>query len=119
MPVTRTRTRKKKEAETKLVPATLHVVSRVVGSDEDDKDSMYELDVRQFEVDPAYVTLKAGVTKSPQQYESVRIDVSVSTPCYVEELDDTIEAVSEIVYEALQREVEAYGVGGEEDGEED
>jgi hypothetical protein len=93
-------------------------VSRAPGNpDKEDKEETWELDAQVFETDPAYVTIKAGVTKSPQQYESVRIDVSVSVPCYREDIEKTAEAVSELVYETLSAEITAYL--GDVDGEED
>jgi hypothetical protein len=64
--------------------------------------------VRKFEVEPAYVRVNAGVTKNMGNYESLRIDVSLSVPCYVEEMDTVFPKVADMVAAYLDIEKENY-----------
>lgn len=58
----------------------------------DDEEEYVEeqLEVRRFPdgVAPAHVTAKYGMTLNLGNYESARCDVSVTLPCFVEEIDD-------------------------------
>jgi len=47
--------------------------------------------VHKFETATASVTVEYGATINLGNFESVRIGVSVTVPCYVEELDQTYE----------------------------
>jgi hypothetical protein len=67
-----------------------------------------EMDIHTFETEPAYVRVNAGTTKNLGNFESLRIDVSISVPCYVELVGRTFEAVAQEVSEKLYSEVEAY-----------
>lgn len=49
------------------------------------KDEKKDLEIRIFETEPAKVFVGLGLTISLKQYESIRIDVGLSVPCYVEE----------------------------------
>ena len=53
-----------------------------------------QLEVATFpeEVEVAHVSAKFGLTISLAPYESARIDVGVSLPCYPEELDRAMES---------------------------
>lgn len=66
------------------------------------------IEVTQFVTEPAYVRVSAGVTKKLADYESLRVDVSMSVPCYVEEIDTVFPRVAARVSELLTEEVEAY-----------
>lgn len=67
-------------------------------------------EVHKFVTEPAYVRVAAGVTKSmgPSTYEFLRLDVSVSVPCYVEMIESTYQAVSEQVAALIDEEVTKY-----------
>ena len=73
------RTRTRKEIE-KTEEAVLVVTASGVGIEEEKRKS---IEVRKFETDPAYVRVNAGVTKNLGNYESLRVDVSLTVPCYV------------------------------------
>lgn len=89
-------------------------ISVTVNSGEGLGDPVEEhLEVHKFEVEPAYVTVGAGVTKNLGDYESLRVDVRVSIPCYRENLESVYGLVSEFVAAKLQEEVDAYTGGGE------
>jgi len=49
-----------------------------------------DLEVRKFEVEPAYISVNHGRTVNLGDYESARVDVRVSVPCYREEITDAI-----------------------------
>lgn len=53
---------------------------------------------------PAYVKVGAGMTIPLGQYESLRIDVSVSLPCLPSEIDDAYVTASDYVAEKLGEE---------------
>lgn len=74
--------------------------------DTDEADE--QLEVQKFETDPAYVRINAGVTRSIGDYESLRVDVAISVPCYKEEMDDILDTVGEMVQERLESEVDNY-----------
>lgn len=123
MPKT-TRTRARKTVDTSP-PATITVQNRIVTKHDGEesevvlKDEYEELEVQRFEVEPAYVEVKAGVTKALRQYESLRIDVSMRLPCYTERVDATFEYASDWVSDRLYDEVDDYFKGEDGDGEED
>jgi len=79
------------------------------------KESREVIEVREFATNPAYVKVQAGVTKSLGDYEFLRVDVSISVPCYAEEIDQVFPIVAEKVSDKLTQEVEAY-LGSNEDG---
>lgn len=60
--------------------------------------------VRPFATDPVYVSVKKGFTKQPRRYESIRVDVSLTFPCYVEEAAQVYQEVSDKVEELLDEE---------------
>ena len=53
---------------------------------------------------PAYVKVGAGMTVNLGQFESLRIDVSVSLPCLPEEIDDCYVTASDFVADKLNEE---------------
>lgn len=72
----------------------------------DQKVEEFESEV--FETDPAYVRVAHGVTRSIGDFESLRVDVSVSMPCYKEKIDETVRLLGERVEEYLEDELNAY-----------
>ena len=73
-----------------------------------EKETTKTLRVRKFEVEPAYVRVNAGLTKSLAPYESLRIDVALTIPCYVEEIDTVFGKVADRVSAYLEEEVKNY-----------
>jgi hypothetical protein len=53
--------------------------------------------IRPFISTPANISVKAGITINLGNYESARVDVMLSMPCYPEEVDDTYEDVKDWV----------------------
>jgi hypothetical protein len=83
----------------------LKVFTSSVGVEEERQEV---IEVRKFEVEPAYIRVNAGVTKNMGNYESLRIDVSLSVPCYVEEMDKVFPKVADMVAAYLDIEKENY-----------
>lgn len=75
----------------------LTVTASGIGVEEDRREV---IQVRKFETEPAYVRVSSGVTKRTGDYESLRIDVAITIPCYVEEIPQ--------VFPRLEEEVAGY-----------
>lgn len=114
------RRRRRAVAEVEGQAGVIHVVRKLFSDGEVvDHEDAEEIEVQEFQTDPAYVTVKAGLTKQIRDYESLRVDVSLSVPCYLEDVPATFDAVAEIVAMRLQSEVDNYmGVEGGETEEE-
>lgn len=88
--------RTRRRAEGIAVPkqeATTVKVSRAYtssGTLMDEDEGFEELEVRKFETDPAYVSVNHGRTVNLGAYESARLDVRVSVPCYPEEVTEAL-----------------------------
>lgn len=63
------------------------------------------LAVRTFVTEPAHVGIDMGLTLNLGNFESARIDVRLSEPCYVEEKDDAYNASKSWVEARLMSEV--------------
>jgi hypothetical protein len=118
-----TRTRKKVSTSP---PATITVQSRVLrrvegGEDEETVlvDEVEEIEVQVFHSEPAYIEASAGVTKSLRQFESLRVDVRMRLPCYVERADEAFDYAAGWVSDRLYDEVDNYFNGEGDDGETD
>lgn len=83
----------------------LTVTASGVGVDEDRREV---LQVRKFETEPAYVRVSSGVTKSTGSYESLRVDVAISVPCYVEEVPAVFTRLEAEVAEYLDTALDNY-----------
>lgn len=62
-------------------------------------------------VEPALVRVSAGSTINLGNFESMRIDVSVTLPCRVEDIDDTYVRASEFVSDKMAEEEQVW-LGG-------
>ncbi len=85
--------------------AVVSVTASGVGVEEEKRKV---IEVRKFETEPAYVRVNAGVTKNLGNYESLRVDVSLTVPCYVEEIEKVQKKTAEMVAAMLDAEVEEY-----------
>lgn len=69
-------------------------------------DSVSEiLAVHKFETTPAVVGLEQGMTVNLGKYESAKITVSISIPCYKEEIDAAYAQAQEFVEKRLGEEI--------------
>jgi hypothetical protein len=55
-------------------------------------------------VEPAFVRVSVGSTYNLGNFESLRLDVGVTLPCRVEDIDETYRRASDYVAEKLQEE---------------
>lgn len=102
--------KRRKDSTSANAKATINVKtvrSRKVLSEE---QAEVEFDAEIFETEPAYVRVGHGVTKSIGDFESLRVDVSISAPCYQEMIDEVAKDVGERVAIMLEEELDAYGV---------
>lgn len=58
-----------------------------IGTVKEDSEEREQIEISRFITDPAFVTFACGTTKNMGNYESLRIEVRVTLPCYVEEID--------------------------------
>lgn len=65
------------------------------------------LEVHQFVTEPAKVGVNMGLTLNLGNFESARIDVSISVPCYREETDEAYRYAREWVETRLGEEVQS------------
>lgn len=87
---------------------TIEKISVVTSSEKDKTDSRKVRAIRKFESEPAYVRINTGMTKNLGNYESLRIDVSLTVPCYPEEIEQVFDKVSDDVAALLAREMQKY-----------
>lgn len=91
-----TRTRRRKSEEGTEVPVKTAGTIKVFraysasGALMDEDEGLEEMDARNFDVEPAYVSVNHGRTVNIGNYESVRVDVRVSLPCYAEEVGEAL-----------------------------
>lgn len=64
-----------------------------------------KIHIRPFVTSPCYITVKCGRTVNIGNFESVRLDVSLSAPSYKEELSSVYQQVKEFVFDRLGEEV--------------
>lgn len=84
----------KPEKEITVKEAIIEVRKTVFGQEE---VSQERIKIRPFLTNPASISMKAGFTKNLGNYESMRVDVMATMPCYVEEIDDAYEQVKDWV----------------------
>ncbi len=84
------------------------VASVYVSALREDSEKREVIDVRKFVTEPAYVRVSAGVTKNIGNYESLRVDVAITAPCYIEEVKEVEERIAVMVSDMLTKEVDEY-----------
>lgn len=95
------------EAEGRIVVSTQQLRARHILS-EDQKEEVIE--AVMFETDPAYIRIAHGVTKKIGEYESLRIDVAITLPCYQETIDQTASDLGDRVGKLMEAELDEYGI---------
>ena len=85
--------------------ATTAVVTRTFGKIGAPEISDEKLEVRTFVTAPASVEIGYGLTLNIGNYESARIDVKLSVPCYREEADEAFAFARKWAEERVQQEV--------------
>ncbi len=102
--------------ETKLVVSRQYSkAGKLLGKEELQEQT---LEVRNFLTEPARVSVDYGLTINLGNYESARIGVSVTVPCYTEEIDDAYAyavewATKRVAQEKSEiRQEQGQGIGG-------
>lgn len=99
--------RERRPDTTELASTKVRVTVTPPGNDAETSET--ELSIHKFVTEPAYLRVAAGVTKSTGNYESLRVDVSVTYPCYREQITDELyERLSDMVASRLDYEIEQY-----------
>lgn len=81
-------------------------VVKQYGETSERKDEMIE--VKPFVVEPAYVNYSEGVTLNVGNFQSIRIDVGITLPTYIEEIDSAYKKAKEIVDKQINEEIVKY-----------
>lgn len=87
-------------------PAVLRVSKqlRTSGKSGPEIETEETMEVRNFQTVPAQVSLEYGLTLNLGNYESARLTVGVTLPCYAEEVDTMYEQARGWVEERINRE---------------
>jgi hypothetical protein len=93
--------RKLKTVKSKEAKVT---VSRTILGQQTDADN--KISIRPFVTETANVEARYGRTINVGNFESVRVDVFISCPCYAEEIVDAFRQASTLAKELLGKEVE-------------
>lgn len=64
------------------------------------------IEVREFGTAPAQVMVEYGLTINLGNYESARVAVSLSLPCYAEEVEDAYEFATKFVEKKVQEQLD-------------
>jgi len=70
------------------------------------KEKRKKIQIRPFVTNPASVSVKLGSTIPTGDYSSVRIDVMITAPCYIEEVPEMYKKVKKMVHALLNKEVD-------------
>ena len=76
------------------------------------KEQRGTIEIRPFATEPAYLTVKKGVTLPVGEYQFARIDVSLSFPCYREEVNEVYKLANAWVEKKLDEETKVVDVLG-------
>jgi len=80
----------------------------VSGAKVDESEGLEELEVKTFLADPAYISVNHGRTVNTGEYESARLDVRVSIPCYAEEINEALLYADDVAHAFLEDSIKAY-----------
>lgn len=70
-----------------------------------------KIKIRPFVTNPAHVSVKFGATIPVADFQFARVDVSVSVPCYVEEIREAFVQVRDLVDSLIEEETERLSAG--------
>lgn len=95
----------KDQIEGKSGTLSITVMRTQIGTVKEDSEEREQIEVSRFVTDPAYITFACGATKNMGNYESLRIEVRVTLPCYIEEIDEMYLKAKEWVDNRLDKEL--------------
>ena len=99
---------KKEEGQDR--PVTVTVDNRYVRGNGEERvktETTDVVEVRRFDTTPAVVRRGYGMTINLGNYESARITVEVSVPCYVQDLAEADEFASEFCEKRIKEEIKS------------
>lgn len=82
--------------------------------EKENSETVENLDVKVFATEPARVSYTASVKKTDGNYGNVAVSVTLTAPCYVEEVASVFDAVRTFVHQKIDAEAELLGVNDEE-----
>lgn len=88
----------------KVVESRMRVSASIYGTE----DEYEEVDVHAFVTEPAYVNVTAGTTKNLGNYESLKVAISYTVPCYREQMEQVADVLGDTVAARLEDEVSKY-----------
>lgn len=99
----------RKEIQEESIESKVYVRTKLPNQTEETEQE-YTIGVHKFITEPAIVRVSAGVTRSLGEgtFEFLRLDVSISMPCYAEQVNEVFNAVAEDVSVKLAEEQEKY-----------
>lgn len=92
--------------EKKLVEKEATAIVERTVLNKEDPARREKFNAKLFQTTPASITVKAGETINLGNYSSARVDVMLTFPCYVEEIDETYPKVRDWVNSRLNQECE-------------
>jgi len=112
MPARRRRVKKAEDGTPipKQDPVTVKVFRAYTSSGAlmSEDEGFEEIEVRKFEVEPAYISVNHGRTMNLGDYESARLDVRVSVPCYPEEINEALLYADKTAHDFLEDSIDEY-----------
>ena len=90
---------------TQSAPVTA-TVTRTVGKVGQEEVTNETIEIKRFVTTPAQVDVGYGMTLNIGNYESARIDVRISVPCYREEVEDAYEYARQWAEARVQKQVQ-------------
>jgi hypothetical protein len=98
----------------KAINSSINVI-RTIKSNKNNKQGKSHIDVKEdvadesiavhkFQTDPAEVSVSCALTINLGNFESAKITVSVSIPCYKEEIDDAYDFAQKWVENRIEQE---------------
>ena len=85
--------------------STVTRVNNITKETDEIKEEEHRITVKPFVTNTATVSVKGGATINLGNYESGRIDVMLSVPCYIEEVEEIYKPIKEWVDNKVYDEV--------------
>ncbi len=86
---------------------TVFVHSSIAGEESEERQV---IEVHRFATEPAYARVAKGITANMGNYESLRIDVGVTLPCYAEEIEEALDVAADKAHAFLAAECKRHKV---------
>lgn len=108
------RRRQKRTEDTSTLPKTesgtikVHRAYDSMGTLMDEVEGVEDLEVKTFVTEPSYISVNHGRTINLGNYESARIDVRISVPCYQSEIPEALLYADKLAYEFMEDSIKEY-----------